>query len=455
MSAAEPFFHHSIRFNDYLCTLCGACVRACPTSALRIRNGKVVLYGNKCVDCGECLRTCNTRAVYIKQDDFQLLENYRHRVALVPAVFISQFEDKYKTKEIYACLYKLGFTHIYEVEQSIELLAPLYREYMDAHPEIHTFISPYCPAVIRLIQVRFPSLVDNIIKLKSPLDIAALSIRRKFENDGVRRESLGIFYVTPCAAKIASIKSPVGHYDTYINGVINMDFLYNKVKLLLSNGGKEGSSTINHSLSGRDVRWPLTGGESANFSASIFAVDGLGNVLDFLENLEDEAIDAPGLVEMRICDQSCVGGPLATSNRFVARDRMERRARLLDRLERLHKTGQEPTEDGVRASRDEFPEDLLPQVVVPEIKPRSLFKLDDNFSTAFKKAEEMKRIEKALPGINCSACGAPTCAAFAEDVVRGTANAEDCLFSEIKDTAVPVLKRIWGPSLPKSGKKRD
>ena len=162
-------------------------------------------------------------------------------------------------------------------------------------------------------------------------------------------------------------------------------------------------------------------------------MDGLGNVLEFLENLEDEAIDAPGLVEMRICDQSCVGGPLATNNRFVARDRLERRAQLLDRIHRAP-----------GAPAEEFPEDLGRQLVVPEIKPRSIYKLNDDFQTAFRMAEEMKRIEKALPGVNCGACGAPSCAAFAEDVVRGEADAEGCLFAELKPCASPLVRKVWG-----------
>ena len=436
MAPTDTFFRHSLKVNDYLCTGCTACMRICPTGAIRIRGGKSVISDNKCVDCGECMKVCPRKAIYIKQDDFNLIENYGYRVALVPAVFIGQFEEKYRTKDIYACLNKLGFTHIYEVEHSIEFLVALYKEYMENHPEIRTFISPYCPAVIRLIQVRFPSLVDNIIKLKSPLDVAARAILKKLMDQGARRESIGIFYVTPCAAKIASVKYPVSKQDTCIAGVINMDFLYNKVKLMLSNSDND-AEAINHTLTPRDVLWPLTGGEAANFPGSPYAVDGLQNVIHFLEKLEDEAVDAPGLVEMRICDEGCVGGVLTTQNRFVARRRMESRARL---LARLHHDQQELNYDDT-----EFSEQIAEQMVIPEIKPRSIYQLDENFGTAFKMAEQMKKIEKTLPGINCSACGAPSCAALAEDIVRGEADIHTCLFfnrgSEASESAV---RAIWG-----------
>lgn len=440
MIQTESAFKHSIKINDYLCAGCTSCVRICPTAAIRIRGGKAFITDNKCIDCGECMKHCERKAIYIKQDDFQLIENYGYRVALVPATFIAQFDDKYKTRQIYACLEKLGFTHIYEVEHSVKFMVDLYKQYMQEHPEIRTFISPFCPAVIRLIQVRFPSLMDNIIKLKSPLKAAALAVQQKLMDQGASKESIGIFYVTPCAAKIASVKDPVSDQDDFIDGVINMDFLYNKVKLLLSNSDQD-AKAINHHLTARDVRWPLTGGEACNFEGSPYAIDGLTNVIHFLERLEDDAIDAPGLIEMRLCDEGCVGGVLASQNRFVARKRLENRA---ETLAKIHS-------DTSAYDHTEFTEEIAKQMEVPQdIKPRSLYKLDDNFSTAFKMAEEMKKIEKSLPGINCGACGAPTCSALAEDIVRGQTLIDTCIFINRQSQASEdAIHSIWGDKIRK------
>ena len=437
MAAAEPYFRHSLRVNDYLCKGCTTCMRSCPTGAIRIRNGKAVVADNKCVDCGECMKVCPHKAIYIKQDDFGLLFNYKYRVCLVPTTFIGQFEEKYKTRQIYSSIMKLGFTHIYEVEHEVKRMVALYNRDMDEHPEITTFISPYCPAVTRLIQVRFPSLVDNVIHVRAPLELASRVITQRLVDEGARRESIGVFYVTPCAAKIAAVKYPVSGKETYVSGVINMDFLYNKVLLLLHDSDKL-AQPINHTLTSQDVVWSLSGHEADRFKGAHYAVDGLRNVLNFLERLEDDNVDAPGLVEMRICDQGCVGGVLCTQNRFVARKRLEYRARLFERLERS-KLREPIPEDNT------LTQEMIDVMTIPEIKPRSILKLNDNFAEAFKMAERMKKIEKALPGVNCSACGAPSCAALAEDIVRGDANIDTCIFiNRHSQASEDAIRSIWG-----------
>jgi hypothetical protein len=52
-------------------------------------------------------------------------------------------------------------------------------------------------------------------------------------------------------------------------------------------------------------------------------------------------------------------------------------------------------------------------------KSNNVFKLDDNMIEAMKKTLKAKEIISKLPGINCGSCGAPSCEAFAEDIVRG------------------------------------
>ena len=438
MADQETYFGHSLKVNKDRCQGCTTCMRSCPTGAIRIRNGKAVVSDNKCVDCGECMKVCPHKAIYVQQDDFALIQNYKYRVCLVPTTFIGQFDEQYRTKQIYACLLKLGFTHIYEVEHEVGYMIELYKKYMAKHPDIRTFISPYCPAVIRLIQVRFPLLVDNVIKVRAPFELASRVVIKRLMDEGISPEDVGVFYITPCAAKIAAVKYPVSRKETAVAGVLNMDFLYNKVQRMLHGHDGEDAQPVAHTLTSRDVLWPLSGGEASQFEGSQFAVDGLRNILNFLERLENETVDAQGLVEMRICDQGCPGGVLTANNRFITRKRLEHRAKLFDEQ---HRTPQRYA----RYDDPEFLEWVDEEMVIPEIKPRSIYKLNDNFAEAIKMTEKMKRIEKALPGINCSACGAPSCAALAEDIVRGDTKIDTCLFmNRHSQTSEDAIRSIWG-----------
>ena len=54
--------------------------------------------------------------------------------------------------------------------------------------------------------------------------------------------------------------------------------------------------------------------------------------------------------------------------------------------------------------------------------------VDTDIGRAITWMKEREGIPSGLPGIDCGACGAPNCSAFAEDVVRGEATAEDCVF---------------------------
>ena len=42
--------------------------------------------------------------------------------------------------------------------------------------------------------------------------------------------------------------------------------------------------------------------------------------------------------------------------------------------------------------------------------------------------KKIVEIEKTLPGLDCGTCGAPSCRALAEDVVRGYTTEHDCVF---------------------------
>ena len=439
---SDTSFHHALKILDEVCIGCTHCTQVCPTEALRVRNGKAVLTEDRCIDCGECMNACPVNAIIIEQDDLNDIFKYKVRVALVSSVFIGQFPRHYQTRKIYSGLLEQGFTHVHESEHGAGILTEEINKYVKDKPDVKPVISSFCPAVVRLIQVRFPSLVENIMLLKTPLDLAALSFRKELIERGYKDEEIGVFYITPCAAKIAAIKSPVGEEKSPINGVVNMDMIYNKTYSTLKK--EQRASCIvpeKEQLRSEEMLWSLTGGEAEYINGRCLSIDGVQNVIEFLEGIENGRITNFDFIEVRACDQSCAGGILTIANRFLTTERLE---------ERIVKYNQDKLEGKLFDNKtiDKHAQYVRNNIKIGEIEPRSMLKLDNDMEAAIKKMNRIKRLNSYLPGIDCAACGSPSCKSLAEDVVQGRAHTSDCIFIQtslnVQENEEIRAEKIWG-----------
>ena len=68
--------------------------------------------------------------------------------------------------------------------------------------------------------------------------------------------------------------------------------------------------------------------------------------------------------------------------------------------------------------------------------------LDDDLAEAMRKMELMDEIYAGLPKLDCGSCGAPTCKALAEDVVRGFGNENDCIF-KMRERVRELAKELF------------
>ncbi len=439
-------FHHALTFREDICIGCSHCMSACPTEAIRVKNGKARLIDERCVDCGECYRVCPVGAISVDQNNLDEISNFKYRIALVPAVFSGQFPDNITIEEIIQSIYDLGFTEVYEVEHSVDFIVEEYKTYLMKEHE-RPFISTFCPAVVRLIQVNFPTLIPNLILLKAPLDYTALFARKKLIDQGVDPKDIGVFYITPCAAKIVAIKKPLGEDKSAIDGAINMDYMFNKAFRIIKNGVSSKANNLKKPLSRQSISWSLTTGESENFAnVRALAIDEISNVIEFLEKVENDELDGIDFLELRACDESCAGGILCPSNRFLTVEKLRKRG---NKCEKKHQESKPINE----AEFFEMADYLRKNSQVQPIPPKSIMKLDDNVVDAMSKMKRMYEINKVLPQVDCGICGNPSCQSFAEDIVQNRADIKQCVFVQrileqnekllVGDSA-KIMKDIWG-----------
>lgn len=434
--------YHALRVDKNECIGCTHCMKVCPTEAIRVINGAAVIDHERCVDCGHCMRSCPTRAIYIEQDDLDKIKAFKYRVVLFPAVMIGQFPEKIKENKIYSALLKIGFTHVFEVEQPIQILIDSIKEHCKSNKENRPAISSYCPAIVKLIQLRYPSFVDHVITRKAPHDLGAHFAIQELMKQGANKEEIGLFYVTPCSAKIAAVKSPVVERESIVDGVINMNELYNRVMKVIDDVEVQDTSNQREHMTKEGVLWSLSRGESINFGDRSMSVDGIHNVIKFLERLENEEIPDLDFLELRACDQSCAGGILMSGNRFLTVERLEHRAKRY------------PSTKDVDLSKLNIDIDRINEKLVSDrMVPKTVFSFGDDRIQAIEKMKKAQRIICFLPGIDCGACGAPNCHALAEDMVNGKAKMSDCIFlqqlwqheKKIKPTkAFRNIEKKWG-----------
>ena len=448
---STKYFHHALKFRKDVCIGCSHCMNVCPTQAIRIRGGKAELMDNYCVDCGKCYRACPVGAIIVEQDDFNQIFRYKQRVALIPSVLMAQFPENVSLTQVSSVLMELGFTHVYEVEHGAEVLKDQMTSYINSRDNDMPLMSTFCPAIVRLIQVRFPTLTENLMLLKAPLDVSASYYNKMLLDEGQDAEDIGIFYITPCAAKIAAVKSPVGQEDSPITGVINMDFIFNKVYTAVKQGFI-GKNTCHiprlDPMKSYAVTWSATNGEAAFMPGRTLAIDEISNVIEFLEQLENKEKHDIDFLELRACDESCAGGILTSSNRFYAVERLRKRAA---DAEKKRKEGLIPY--NTAGPIVEYSGFLQENIQIGKIQPRSMDKLDEDIGEAMKKMKRVHELMDTLPYVDCGLCGSPTCSSLAEDIVQGNASITQCIYIQKRmekegsisvAESMEIMQKIWG-----------
>lgn len=398
-------YKQSVQLIKEKCIGCTNCIKRCPTEAIRVQNGKALIISDRCLDCGECIRVCQSNAKVAVSDPLSVTEGYDYKIAIPAPSLYGIADSDVSTDRILTGLKHIGFDDVFEVASAAEIITRRTNEFLDMNKKGGPFISSSCPAVVRLVQVRFPSLIDQIIPFISPMELAARIAKERAGNDKGR---VGVFFISPCAAKFSEIRNPHRFEESQVDGVIGIKDIQVKLqRLIRSDMETEKLATA----SGVGVGWGRIDGEArALASGGVISVDGISNTISLLEELENGKINQFRFIELMACPGGCVGGPMTLVNPYVAK------SIIMDRWDRI---GGKICDDCGNLKDISWTE---------ELPSCNFMKLDDDYEKAMQMLQRLELIEKSLPGIDCGSCGAPTCHAFAEDIVRGRAVITSCIF---------------------------
>lgn len=430
MTGPGPSVFHSVTLDPEKCRGCTTCLKHCPTEAIRVRKGKARILDERCVDCGQCIRVCPSGAKLAVPDPLALLKEYRYRVAVPAPSLYGQFDERFSVDRILSGLLALGFDEVFEAARAAELAADATAAFLRGSGP-GPWISSSCPAVVKLIQIRFPSLLDRLVPLASPMEIAARIVKEVLHPG---RRDVGVFFISPCAGKVTAARHPQGTDRSAVDGVLGIRDVYLPLRNLLSGAAERPLARAGS----RGVAWARVDGESdaVGVPGSI-SVDGISDVIGVLEALENGKIRDVAFIEAMACPAGCVGGPLTVENPYIAKTRIRNR----EFQSPVPSERMEPAPVGF----SDYGWSAPPAA-------RSVLRLDPDVARALVMAEELEILAEGLPGLDCGSCGAPTCRALAEDIVRGAAVETDCVFKlreRVRDLAAELfsLERMRPPGL--------
>ena len=410
-------YEHSVLLDASKCIGCTTCLHHCPTEAIRIKDGRAVIQSGRCIDCGECIRHCDNGAKRAVSDKLSDMDRFKWKIALPAPSLYGQFDNLDDIDYVLNGLLKIGFDQVYEVAKAAELVSAYTRIYLQTEGVKKPAISSACPVVVRLISLRFPSLEEHVIHMLPPMEIAAKLARAKAkeEHPELSDEEIGVCFITPCPAKVSYVKNGFASYTSEVDTVISISDIYFQLIAEMS----VDDQIDDLAETGRiGIGWAKSGGEAtAIFNEDYLAADGIDNVIRVLDQIENGNIPPLEFIELNACTRGCVGGVLTMQNPFIAEARLHSLRRYLP-----------VSQNALPIGTDYIPDDFLFEDL-PAYAPIS--RLGNSIAESMRMMADIQKFKSTLPGIDCGSCGAPTCRAFAEDVIKKTACPEDCRLKDV------------------------
>lgn len=397
---------------------------------------------DRCIDCGECIKVCTQGAVEALTEPLSELRKFDYTIAIPSPALYTQFDGDAPPRLIHKALRESGFNAAATLSWSCAAVTRSIELFLSEYRGQYPLISSFCPTVVRLLQVKYPALLDQLLPVISPREVAAREAKRRTAAEtGVAPDRIGAVYVTPCPAKMVSIVDHPGLTRSFIDSAVSIRDLYPVLAPAIRQG-RTGEPTPPETETAAGLSWAFSIALPSSLSAEdTMSVAGLPNVVRLLDDIEEGKLRRYAFIEVHACPEGCISGALTVENPYVARARAIRLRQSLAR--------REPIDDGEIGERWKAGDFRTNE----PFTARPLSPLDKEISGAITKMKERDRIVASLPGIDCGACGAPRCSAFAEDVVRGKVDEGQCVF--VRERRIEgVVKQLSAFFTPPSRKRK-
>jgi iron only hydrogenase large subunit-like protein len=425
--AREP----SIVFEGERCIGCVACSQICPTKAIRVPDRCAVVKPELCIDCDACISACRYDAVRPRLSTPADLARFRYRVAIPSMTLYAQFGREIHPRQVLHGLTRLGFDRAYDMSWMNEMVAGAMDAFLGEARAPWPKISVNCPAIVRLVQVRYPDLLDNLLTIETPRELAAKVLRKRIAAEQqIAPHEIGIFFITPCTAIMNSILDPVGLEQSNLDGAFAIREICGPLMKAMRLGGAE---ERDDQLSRAGIMWAMSGGERASLrNVNTMSVHSLRDVQFVFDHLEAGKFQSVDLIEAYICPDGCVSGGLTVEGRYAAVRNLQQVGRRLSRQSLVK-------EEKVRSLMREHFFDLEEEIRARAVRPAAR-----DLRRAIALERERQDLLARLPRKDCGACGAPDCATLVEDVLRDEAKIDDCVFLRLTRLEEDAAKRGEG-----------
>ncbi len=386
-----------IQYHLDSCEHCLKCIKICPSEAIVKEHHSIVVDEEKCIHCGKCIDVCEKKGLVVENAHISTtLELFDYTVALIPSSFYSYFSNSEDAGKMLNAIKKLGFDEVVDygdIEGSLYIEA-LHR----AENSEELSISSFCPCINELIQKQFPMLVDQMIHIDYPVEVAAKLCRERLEKD---YEKVGIYSLCECVSKMRLAKLPFHNEESHIDCAMSLSHIFPKANNLKDEQSLEPSI----------CREGICSAVSDFYHyyqqvKKVIGISGVDSCMDALELAEFGHLNEIGLLGLFACQGGCVGGKYLWTNPLIGRIH-------LDQMSVFANKGIIDIDKDIIDRRYEIIE-----------------KQTKSFKERLKKFNKINEILESLPRYDCGACGYPNCRSLAEAIYNDKASISICRVKE-------------------------